>query len=270
MQIEGVKKIAFLICAKNCSKDIDETIFQSKRICSLFKNSIILIAENDSIDDTSKKIKEYSNKGEVKYFNFDGLDSQLNSRTQRLAFLRNFLLNKVKDECDYVIISDADSVLKNFDLSGIINSFCIPLQNWDVIGANCNDRYYDVWTLRTKTFDYNCWDLINHKRQAGVHDLITIPSIIAKNQVAIPKNKDLIEVDSCFGGLAIYKSSSIKDAEYDGKLKNCECLRHNILGKCIDEISEHVPFNKKIKENGGKIFINPKLIINCQTEHLMS
>ena len=68
--------------------------------------------------------------------------------------------------------------------------------------------------------------------------------------VNIKPSAELIEVDSAFGGLAIYRKSDIpQDASYVGVDENG------------DEVCEHVSFHFSIKKNKGKIFINPKLII---------
>lgn len=261
------KNITVLSCIKNCSPHVEESLHHIKEFQNLFSKVNLILAQNDSSDDTVEKINRYSSGIDLSLYNFDGLDKKYSLRTQRLAFLRNFLIKKAQNS-DYIVIVDFDSVLKNFNAEGLINCFDRDLDQWDVLGANCNNRYYDLWALRTKTFNYNCWDLINHKRQEGVSDEITIPRIISKNQIKIDKNVGLIPVYSCFGGMAVYKTSITKDCSYYGLLKECECKHLNVKGSCISEISEHVPFNKQMLKNGAKIFINSELIVNCQEEHL--
>jgi hypothetical protein len=68
--------------------------------------------------------------------------------------------------------------------------------------------------------------------------------------ITIPEDSDWIEVDSAFGGFAIYRRSSLADtAAYEG----VEC--------------EHVTFHDHIRRNGGRIFINPKLINGVESGH---
>ena len=69
--------------------------------------------------------------------------------------------------------------------------------------------------------------------------------------IHIKPSKDLIKVESAFGGLAIYRTAAIPpEANYSGYTET------NI------EISEHVPFNKKINEYfADSIYIDPELII---------
>ncbi|CAF4998054.1 unnamed protein product, partial [Rotaria sp. Silwood1] len=69
---------------------------------------------------------------------------------------------------------------------------------------------------------------------------------IGIHQLPIPKEHDLIEVESSFGGIAIYQTKYIRDCMYFG------------YGKNGLELCEHVPFNLCIRGNGGRIFINPR------------
>ena len=73
---------------------------------------------------------------------------------------------------------------------------------------------------------------------------------VIPKMINIKPSAKIIEVDSAFGGLGIYKKSAIpNDAEYIGVDKNG------------DEVCEHVSFHSSIRNNQGKIFINPRLII---------
>ena len=68
--------------------------------------------------------------------------------------------------------------------------------------------------------------------------------------IKINSSSKLIEVDSAFGGFAIYKKSDIPaEARYIGLSKNG------------GEVCEHISFHYSIKKNQGSIFINPKLVI---------
>jgi len=62
--------------------------------------------------------------------------------------------------------------------------------------------------------------------------------------ISIPWDSDWIEVDSAFGGLALYRASCLRGCFYSSEGR---------------EVCEHVVLHRKIKDNGGKIFINPGL-----------
>ena len=65
----------------------------------------------------------------------------------------------------------------------------------------------------------------------------------------MPKKLGLIEVDSAFGGLGIYKKEAFISATYIGSED----------GK---DICEHVPFHRSLKKKGYRLFINAALT-NC-------
>jgi hypothetical protein len=76
--------------------------------------------------------------------------------------------------------------------------------------------------------------------------------------IKIPPTENWIEVDSAFGGLAIYKSYTLLEARYAGKSESG------------DVICEHVPLHDNIRSQGYRIFINPKLINFKYTDHSMN
>lgn len=258
--------ITVLGCVKDCSSAIEESCYRINEFKKIFKSVRICVAENDSKDNSLELLKKYIISPDDEILTFPGLDKKIIPRTHRLGYLRNLLKEKVKT--DYFIVLDFDFILKDFNNESLKSCFEFDPDKWDMLGANCNDRYYDVWTLRTKTLNYDCWDLVNHKSQEGFLTQILIPTIIAKNQIKINENVGLIPVDSCFGGLAIYKTSAFENCFYNGRPNSCECSHLNVKGKCINEVCCHVSLNKQAKAKGAKIFINSKMIVNCPKEHL--
>ena len=260
--------IAVLSCIRDLEPHIEESLYHITEFKNLFKSVKFLAAENDSIDNTYELAKKYSSKVNGEIFKFDKLNLKYKYRTHRLAFLRNFLLDKVLDS-DYVIVIDSDSVMKDFDLNGLKSCFEYDVNSWDAFGANCNDKYYDIWTLRDNKLNYDCWDRICHEVQNGRIQGFSIKEHISKYQIKIDPTSKIIPVNSCLGGMMIYKTSSLINCRYDGVLKKCESPLHNKSGICNIENCEHVNLNfEAIKYNKAKIFINPALIVNCQKEHL--
>lgn len=262
-------KIKIISCVRNCSQYIEESLSQIKEFQSLFTSVEFFAAENDSIDGSLELLKKHSSNIKNQIYSFENLDLKYPLRTHRLAYLQNILLERCRD-ADYIFVIDFDSILKNFDINGLINCFERDLNSWDILTANCNDRYYDIWTLRTKKINYDCWDLINHKRQEGILNEILIPMYVGANQIKISPINQLIPVRSAFGGFGIYKTKSVKNCFYDGRPQKCECGYSIENKKCLKEICHHVPFHDMaINLNSAKIFINTDLIVNCQSEHLV-
>jgi hypothetical protein len=73
--------------------------------------------------------------------------------------------------------------------------------------------------------------------------------------IVIDPTEDWIEVDSAFGGLAIYRRHALSRVRYIG------------LGEAGQEICEHVSLNSQIRSNGYRVFINPMLVNAALTEH---
>lgn len=260
--------VAVISCIRNCSNHLEESFFHIKEFQSLFKSVAFFGAENDSIDNSFEIAKKYSSSLNGEIFKFKDLSSLYKIRTHRLAFLRNFLLNKSR-VYDYVIVIDMDSIMKNFDINGLKSCFEYDLNSWDGLGANCNNKYYDIWTLRNDSLNYDCWDRVNHEVQNGRLRQFSIKDHVSKHQIKINPSSELIPVKSCFGGMMIYKTSSLINCNYSGVPKKCESSKIKWNTLCISEICEHVNLNyEAIEKNKAKFFINSNLIVNCQLEHL--
>jgi len=188
--------------------------------------------------------------------------------------------------------------LEKFDIGGIVKAFEYDTNKWDVLTGNCKDRYYDIWALRInrtmwtthgkiwkKFLDFDCWDMFWHlqqnmqptTREKWIRDVNTLrKKCIGNFQRHIPSNYALLQVESAFNGIGIYKVSKIKDCIYSTKYEICTCKQYDIKNSCKKYLSkmggccEHIAFHRDIREkNGGKIFICPALIIADQKENLV-
>ena len=241
--------------ARNVEKYIEKNLDYIDKCGAKFKNYIVIIYENDSEDDTRNiLIKNF--KSNYYYIFEDNIKEQ--NRTIRIANGRNLILNKIRqlnnmsnNFYDYLIMLDLDDIHKsgNF-INSIEECFKIDVQIWDGLMANKNGIYYDVWALRCKNvIEYDCW-----KVYAEGDDKIKEEVMKLLHNINFPINNNLIEVDSAFGGIAIYKIKSIpNDCYYCGYyIEN-----NNMYARC-----EHVYFNENIKKNGGKLFILPSFLID--------
>lgn len=230
--------------AKNIEKYLPETIKKLEMIANLFYQHQIIIYENDSKDKTLSILKEWKSSREDKYdIKIISEKNIRGRRTHVLSRARNLLLKEaLKYEYEYFIVVDLDDVITDLDEEGILSSF---EQNdkvdWAGIGGNQN-IYYDIWALRTKDdwlkFDWmECYSKLKDYNHC----------CISRHREINP-NDEMIEVDSCFGGIMIYKTKYIKDSYYYG-------------GEINKEVCEHVNFNHQIRlKNNGRLFINPKMI----------
>ena len=87
-------------------------------------------------------------------------------------------------------------------------------------------------------------------KEKNWEELIIYPKVLR-----IPAGGAWIEVDSAFGGLAIYRRDAIIQGSY----------RHRDGAGRI--ACEHVGLHDDIRRRGGRIFINPSFINAKDTEH---
>ena len=239
---------------RNCEKKIFETIKCIENGLHFANKVEYFFVESDSDDMTLNSLEKRSKyKRNFSYESYGRLRSHKRLRTDRLAICRNRYLEYLKNEknnwVQYLIVVDADGVC-SFLNSKIVREIIFK-NNWAVMTANRRTKYYDIFALRHKTWcpqDFNI--SIKEDLKNGLNYSQAYYKNVTSKMVYIKSSSDLIEVDSAFGGLAIYKKSSIpKNAKYNGLDENNE------------EICEHVSFHNSIRKNKGKIFINPKLII---------
>jgi hypothetical protein len=230
--------VIFAGCCRSVEPYIKNILEHIENCGKKFNNYSVIIYENDSSDKTRQILNE--NKRDNYHYIFE--DNILEpKRTKRLERARNIILNKAKEinkdkKYQYLILLDMDEANHKGTFVNTIDN-CFLTDNWDVITANQNDRYYDLWALRNKDLDYDCWKEIDNKKK-----------ICDDHNIKYNSNQ-LIEVDSAFGGTAIYKLSSIPDVcNYNGEYANG------------NEKCEHVDFNKCIKNHGGKIYINTNFL----------
>lgn len=191
-------RIAICMCCRNVGGCVGHTLRFIDVLRKLSKESSVIIYENDSTDNTKDILKEWkdSSPGQthiiitdigVPTFGEEMSRERINvmsqARNQCFMFVKNYYAH-----WDYMLVLDAD--LPNCSIEGVFSSFAY--QNWDVVSANglfeLNSGallYYDTWSLVEKN------QTIYRREQKETY---------------VP-HTGLIEVESAFGGLAIYKIS---------------------------------------------------------------
>lgn len=228
-----------LICgiARNVAKNLHYTIARIERLRSYFNNSHVYIYENDSEDNTLDILNKTSYTIESERHDISIFDDPKGlMRKIWMAFARNKYIEYASKFClsnriHYVIILDTD-LSGGWSYHGILNS--LSYDDWDVVGSNSilyqieNDRYmrlfYDSWAFR----EYGNFEEINDSRA---------------NLFRFERGDSLIQVYSCFGGLAIYKPHFL----YSGASYNSE--------DC-----DHVTLHSQLINLGYKIYLNPSQI----------
>lgn len=241
------------------ARNVENTIEgEVKKLMKAFKNfnSIkFLIVESDSSDQTINELKKLQNKIEnFQFITLGALKELIPNRVERIAYCRNQIVQEVYAEptysnIDYVAIADLDGV-NDLLTSEKVESCWRGEFNWDVITANQLDFYYDIYALRHQYWSpTNCQIQQEHLEPLMGHDPSINLAVWAKQVQLRPENR-LIEVDSAFGGFAIYKREAFDAGKYSAKINDTL-------------VCEHVPFHELLKNAGYRIYIHCGLI-NCK------
>jgi hypothetical protein len=207
-----------------------------------FADYRVIIFENDSVDGTKEVLLAWSKRNPKVQVISESFANKKRPSIGFLADIRNKYLDAMKnasyDNFDIMIPVDMD-MSYGFDIRGVFDSFS-EFAQWGAVCANGiftkEGKMYDMFAFRNDEFPY------------GINDVSSVQywsSIVPKGQKIYDPKSDLVLVSSCFGGLAIYKREFVKDCKYSSDRGDCE----------------HVLFNKCVRDNGAKMFMNPAQVI---------
>lgn len=219
-----------------------------------------LLVESDSDDRTVELLEQLRRRiPRFDYLSLGMLRTSLPLRTERLARCRNayrreLLENAKYQGVDHVAVVDLDGMTGLLSREAV--DHCWSRSDWDVVTANQKGPYYDIWALRHELWSPNDWaEQFKFLRSRGVAEESAYAASLLCRMITIPPDADWIEVDSAFGGFAIYRRGCFDKSEYVG------------LSASGAEVCEHVPFHLKLRQQGARIVINPALINVGSTEY---
>ena len=259
------KKILITGLIRNGENTIHSEVMSLKNAFDDFLEIHWLIIESDSIDKTSLKLKELSESIDLfRFYSLGGLSERMPLRTQRLAFCRNIYLDEIRgnplySDFEYVVVADLDGVNNLLTREGVRS--CFQSNICDVCTANQRGNYYDIWALRHSVWcPGDCWEAFRYLNQFSLsaQDAANqLHASVYSKMIVIPENFNWVEVESAFGGMAIYKRNALlaSNSQYIG-------LNQDGL-----EVAEHVSLHLDMTQRKYKIFINPSLINTDYTEH---
>lgn len=221
-----------------------------------------LVVESDSDDDTPARLAEaQSHFPRFRYLSLGRLRDRLPSRTARIAHCRNTYLEEIRSrpeysDLDYVVVADLDGVCDAISAPAIAS--CFTREDWAVCTANQAGPYYDLYALRHRLWcPGDWWEQYEFARSLGLSHAAAEDCSRYPRMITIPASADWIEVESAFGGLAVYRSACILDT-------TARYLGEDGQG---NGICEHVPFHQHLRALGYKVCVNPQLINAGYTEH---
>lgn len=246
------ERIIFACAIRNCEKYLNAVYSNIFNLASLFKEYKIIFIESDSSDKTLDVLKHLQSlNSNIEVVSLGNLEEQYSARTDRISIARNCYLDYVEFkyvDYDLLCMFDADdrSAYK-IDPACFLSNF--KYDNWDMICANQEQKYYDLWALRHEY--WMPFDLIKHinlDRPAFISHTDANNMFSHARRIHIDRHHLPIKVESAFGGMGIVKIKSIKNARHIGRDENG-------LPWC-----EWVPFCRKLNNGEASIFINPNFI----------
>ncbi|MBN4836260.1 hypothetical protein, partial [Enterobacter hormaechei] len=113
----------------------------------------VLLIESDSADDTLATLAGMASRSEhIHFISLGQLAPSWPQRAARLAHCRNAYLEAIRSDpryrdVDYVLVSDLDGMNGLLDRAALQSCFQVQ-EAWDVLTANQDGPYYDIWALR--------------------------------------------------------------------------------------------------------------------------
>ena len=247
---------------RNCGKTLESDV---ARIAAALADHPVqwLMIESDSSDDTVAVLEKLAARDTSFRFETLGALSQMfPDRLQRISHCRNLYVERICTnpsyrDIAYVAIADFDGI--NTLLTAESVKSCWKRDDWDVVCANQAAPYYDIFALRHPLWSPNdCWVQYGFLKSYGLEKKDAKFAAVHSRMLRIRPDADWIEVESAFGGFSICRKNVFERTHYS----------------CNDEnggvICEHVMFNRRLREQGGRIFINPALINSGYNEHTHS
>ena len=252
-------KILVVGVVRNGEKTLRNDIFRLKESLSSFKSVSWYIVESDSIDNTKYQLESLSKLvSDFSYISLGNLSDTIQRRTERIAYCRNVYIDKINSkegaDIDYVIVSDLDGLNAEITQRALLT--CWEHDGWSACMANQRGPYYDIYALRHKFLSpNNLEDHYSFLLNIGISQYDAINSAIYSRMIRIPESTELLEVDSAFGGLAVYKKNIFINNKYKG------------VDAQNNAICEHVVFHESARKNGHRLYINTRMINANFTEH---
>lgn len=259
-RIDAQPSLNFLVCGtvRNAEKSLSRDVHRIRK--SIGRHGVVhfFIVESDSSDGTVRELGELSKTlANFKFRSLGQLENKFPDRIERLAYCRNTYLEHLEAHTgyDFLVVADLDGL--NSALSGKSFSAIDWGGTWDAIFANQLGPYYDLLALRHPLWCHVDPFKIKHFwSEIGLSERSSGMAAIVSRMIKIPKTASPIRVESAFGGLGIYRTSSLaKGTRY------CAADLNGLPA------SEHVSLNQSLTRAGGSLYIYPGLINAKYTEH---
>ncbi len=261
--------VSVLICGvvRNGGPSLARSLERVADLLDQLPGANAVVATNDNDDTTPQTLSEWQSTGPRRsVLVLDGLIQAYPDRIQRLAAARNAALSagraSSKKKIDFLLMLDLDGPNDDLSVSSVVDLIHGWSDTWAGIFPVQRQGYYDIFALRHAVWcprDYvSQWLSASEGR---LSPLLTkrrdwLRAAVENRQFRIRPDGPLLEVESAFGGLAIYRGDAVE--------ANWYADRDRLGRRCC----EHVSFNERITAAGGRLFVHPGLVNDAPAEHL--
>lgn len=267
-KISKEKNILFCGVVRNAEKYIERNILRILRTASEFKNYHIFIYENDSKDQTKQILAKLSNSNnnittqcednipnDYLHTFLTGEDSNHSLRTNMIARCRNKYLNFLhnNNKYDYVCVIDLD-IRGGWSYDGFYDSIALIESKEDIACVSA----YGILAEHDNQFPIEQIDKANYLmydsfafRPYNYNQEPNITLQRSANSLKVNRGDQPLIVYSNFNGVAIYRSNYLINKNYSIR------IHQNNFVDC-----DHVVLHEQIRNEKGKILLNPNLIVS--------
>ena len=152
--------------------------------------------------------------------------------------------------------------------------------NWDAISFssiyNNKEYYYDIWAYLDNLIIQHCWGFQPRNKCINYINKLRNRIEILIKKTKTKKNNNYLEVDSAFGGFAIYRLEKFINSKYNGSNyylpsnKSVNNFNHNLTYNEINNINHNVNkfINKEINKEVNTLNKLNLIYTNEVCEHL--
>jgi hypothetical protein len=221
--------IIMATCLRDAEQSIESIELLYNKFNNIFKQVKLIILENNSTDQTRKKLLEIK-KNKIPSMDIigcgidqDSCSLKLNNvrtgwssaRTRRMAKIRNILLNHIKltqKDYDFCLMFDGDLKIEEFENEGRYDTM-YHFKNDKSIDAIASNTYQDHGEVYNRIYDPYAFKPIKGTRLNSL--------------LYYFKEKGLIKVKSAFNGFVFYRLPFSEEIQYNENTDTCEHIEFN-------------------------------------------